>query len=149
MSKNGGFTAGTIYQDILECISEALICADPEGVIRIWNPGAEFLFGYTPAEAVGQSLNLIIPEHLRKAHWDGFHRAVSQGATAHGRCSIITRSLHKSGQQLYVDMSFGVVKNQAGETIGSTAIARNATERYLEEKSLRRQLAELTAKPPK
>jgi PAS domain S-box-containing protein len=144
MSKNGGFTAETIYQDILECMSEALIFADPEGLIQIWNPGAEFIFGYTSAEAIGQSLDLIIPEHLRKAHWDGYHRAVSQGVTTHGRRSIITRSLHKSGQQLYVDMSFAVVKNQAGETIGSTATARNATERYLEEKSLRRQLAELT-----
>lgn len=149
MSNNGSSTVGTIYRDILECMSEALIFADPEGVIRIWNAGAECLFGYAPAEAVGRSLDLIIPENLRKAHWEGFHRAVSQGATSHGRCSIITRSLHKSGRQLYVDMSFAVVKNQAGETIGSTAVARDATERYLEEKSLRRQLAELTAKPPK
>jgi PAS domain S-box-containing protein len=149
MSKNDGVTAGTIYRDILECMSEALIFADPDGIIRIWNPGAEFIFGYTSAEAVGRSLDLIVPEHLRKAHWDGFHRAVSQGFTAHGRSSIITRSLQKSGQQLYVDMSFAVVKNQAGETIGATAIARNATERYLEEKSLRRQLAELTEKPSK
>lgn len=149
MSNNDSFTVGTAYRDILECMSEALIFADPKGIIRIWNPGAEYVFGYTSAEAVGRSLDLIIPENLRKAHWEGFHRAVSQGATAHGRSSIITRSLHKSGQQLYVDMSFAVVKNQAGETIGSTAVARNATERYLEEKSLRRQLAELTAKPPK
>lgn len=147
MSKNDSVTVGTTYRDILECMSEALIFADPKGIIRIWNPGAECLFGYSSAEANGRSLDLIIPENLRKAHWEGFHRAISQGATAHGRCSIITRSLHKSGQQLYVDMSFAVVKNQAGETIGSTAVARNATERHLEEKSLRRQLAKLTAKP--
>jgi PAS domain S-box-containing protein len=149
MSKNDSTTVGTTYRDILECMSEALIFADPEGIIRIWNPGAEYLFGYSSAEAIGRSLDLIIPEHLRKAHWEGFHRAVSQGTTAHGRTSIITRSLHKSGQQLYVDMSFAVVKNQAGETIGSTAVARNATQRYLEEKNLRRQLADLTAKPSK
>jgi PAS domain S-box-containing protein len=148
MSKSGSFTAGTTYQDILECLSEALIFADPGGVIQIWNPGAEFIFGYTLDEAVGQSLDLIIPEHLRKAHWDGFNRAVSRGATAYGRRSVITRSLHKSGQQLYVDMSFAVVNDHAGKTIGATAIARNATERYLEEKKLRRQLAELTAKRP-
>jgi PAS domain S-box-containing protein len=148
MSKIDRFVEGTTYQDILECISEALIFADQDGVIRIWNPGAESIFGYTSDEAVGQSLDLIIPEHLRKAHWDGFNRAVSRGTTAYGRRSVITRSLHKSGQQLYVDMSFAVVNNHAGETIGATAIARNATERYLEEKNLRRQLAELTAKRP-
>lgn len=149
MSKNGGFVTGETYQDIIECMSEALIFADLEGVIRIWNPGAEVIFGYTAIEAIGLSLDLIIPEHLRKAHWHGFHRAVGRGATVHGRRSIITRSLNKNGEQLYVDMSFAVVKNQAGETIGSTAIARNGTERHLEDKSLRRQLADLTAKQSK
>jgi PAS domain S-box-containing protein len=136
------------YQDLVECMSDALIFADMQGIIRIWNPGAECLFGYTAAEAVGQSLDLIIPEHLRKPHWEGFDRAISQGSTTHGRRSIITRSLHKNGQQLYVDMSFAVVKNQAGEIIGATAVARDATQRYSEEKRLRRQLAELLAKQP-
>lgn len=149
MSKIGSFTAGTTYQDILECISEALIAADRDGIIQIWNPGAEFIFGYTSDEAVGQSLDLIIPEHLRKAHWDGFYRAVSQGATSYGRQPVITRSLHKSGQQIYVEMSFAVLNNRAGQTIGATAIARNCTERYLELKNLRRQIAELTAKQSK
>lgn len=147
--KNDSFVAGTTYQNILACMSEAMIFADLEGIIQIWNPGAEFIFGHTSIEAVGESLNLIIPEHLRKAHWDGFHQAVGRGSTTHGRRSIITRSLHKSGEQLYVDMSFAIVKNQAGETIGSTAVARNATARHLEDKSLRRQLAELTVKSPK
>jgi PAS domain S-box-containing protein len=128
---------------------EALIFADPEGIIRIWNRGAESVFGYTPAEAVGQRLDLIIPEHLRKAHWEGFHRAVSRGSTALGSASIITRSLHKSGRQLYLDMSFAVVKDQAGNIIGATAVARNATERHLEEKNLRRKLAELTGQSTK
>lgn len=147
--KNDSFVAGTTYQNILACMSEAMIFADLEGIIQIWNPGAEFIFGHTSIEAVGESLNLIIPEHLRKAHWDGFHQAVGRGSTTHGRRSIITRSLHKSGEQLYVDMSFAIVNNQAGETIGSTAVARNATARHLEDKSLRRQLAELTVKSPK
>jgi PAS domain S-box-containing protein len=149
MSKNGDLSAGKISQDIMECMPEALIFSDLEGVIRIWNPGAQFIFGFAAAEAVGQSLDIIIPEHLRKAHWEGFHRAVSRGATSHGRRSIITRALQKNGRQLYVDMSFAVVKNQAGETIGSMAIARDATEKHLEEKSLRRQLVESAIKPPK
>jgi PAS domain S-box-containing protein len=148
ISKTGSLIAETTYQDILECISEALIFADRGGVIRIWNPGAEFVFGHTSDEAVGQSLDLIIPEHLRKAHWDGFNRAVSRGTASYGRRSVITRSLHKSGQQLYVEMSFAVVNNRAGQTIGATAVARNCTERFLEEKNLRRRIAELTAQRP-
>lgn len=135
-------------RDIFEYMSDALIFADTQGIIRNWNPGAEDIFGYTAAEAIGKSLDLIIPERLRKPHWEGFQRAIDQGATMYGRRSMITRSLHKAGKQLYVDMSFAVVKNQAGETIGSAAVARDATDRYLEEKNLRRQLTELTAKSP-
>lgn len=146
MLKNEDIDA-TTCGDIFECMSEALIFADPRGVIRMWNPGAESLFGHTAADALGQSLDLIIPERLRKPHWEGFDRALRLGATAHGRRSIITRALHKSGQQLYVDMSFAVVRNRAGETTGAMAVARDATDRYLEEKNLRHQLADLTAKP--
>jgi PAS domain S-box-containing protein len=147
MSGPASSASELICQDLLQCIADALIFADADGIIRLWNPGAEALFGFSAAEAVGHSLDLIIPEPMRKAHWDGFRQAVSRGATVHGRRSMITRSLHKSGQQLYVDMSFAVVKNQAGETIGSAAMARDATERHLEQKSLRRQLAEATSKP--
>lgn len=147
MSNTESLAAATACQDILECMAEALIFADPRGIIRMWNPGAESLFGYIATEAIGQSLDLIIPERLRNAHWEGFNRALRLGTTMHGRRSIITRALHKNGGQLYVDMSFAVVKNQAGETTGSTAVARDATDRYLEEKKLRRELADLMGKP--
>ena len=133
--------------DILQSMPEALIFADLDGIIRLWNPGAETVFGFTAAESIGQSLDLIIPERLRKAHWDGFNQAIARGGIKPGRKSMITRSLHKSGTDIYVDMSFAMVKNQAGQMLGSMAVARDATARFLEEKNLRRQLAELTAKP--
>jgi PAS domain S-box-containing protein len=143
MSKDANVPAITPYQLILESMPEALIFSDPEGIIKIWNAGAAFLFGYTSDDAVGRSLNLIIPDHLRKAHWDGFHQAIMRGNTAHGRRSAITRALHKDGRQLYVDMSFAVVSDSEGRIIGALAIARDATERYVEERNLRRQLAEM------
>lgn len=135
--------------DIVDCMSEALIFADPRGIIRLWNPGAEFLFGYSPEEAVGKSLDIIIPEHLRSAHWDGYHRAIAQGATTQARHTAITRALHRDGKQLYVDMSFAVVRNPAGDVTGSVAIASDATQRHLEERELRRRLNELAAKQQK
>ena len=67
---------------IVEASSEAVIFADREGVIRLWNRGAELIFGYTPAEVVGQSLDIIIPERLRRAHWDAFDRSVETGRSA-------------------------------------------------------------------
>jgi len=142
MSGFVGAITDSTCREILDSISEALIFADNDGVIRVWNSGAEFVFGFASEEALGKTLDLIIPEKLRKAHWTGFQRAVEQGKTVSGRGSAVTRAVNKSGDQLYVDMSFAIVKNRAGETIGSTAIARNATLRFLEEKELRKQLAE-------
>lgn len=137
----------TTAEDILRSMPEALVFADLDGIIRRWNPGAESVFGFTAAEAIGQSLDLIIPERMRKAHWDGFQKAITRGGTLPGRTSMITRSLHKSGESIYVDMSFAMVKDQAGKMLGSMAVARDATARFTEEKNLRRQLAELTTKP--
>ena len=147
MTKNEAAGLETIAQDMLRSMPEALIFSDLVGIIRIWNPGSENVFGFTAAEAIGQSLDIIIPERLRQAHWDGFKKAVARGGTLPGRTSLITRSLHKSGEQIYVDMSFAMVKNQAGELLGSMAVARDATKRFTEEKNLRKQLAELTPKP--
>lgn len=132
---------------ILRSMPEALIFCDLEGVIRVWNGGAEKVFGWPAAEALGQSLDLIIPERMRKAHWDGFNQAIARGGVKPGRTAMITRSLHKSGEQIYVDMSFEMVRDAAGQMLGSLAVARDATARFTEEKALRKQLAELTAKP--
>ncbi|WP_228536282.1 PAS domain S-box protein [Noviherbaspirillum malthae] len=145
MTKSLSFTQETMACDILDHMSEALIFADKEGFIRIWNPGAEALFGFSPEEAIGKSLDIIIPEKLRKAHWEGYDKAVAQGATAHGRRTMITRALHRNGDHIHVDMSFAVVRNQAGEVTGSVAVASDAGQRHAEEKDLRRRLKELEA----
>jgi len=147
MSNIESNTVANLSDDILRSMPEALIFADLQGIIRLWNPGAETVFGFAATEALGQSLDLIIPERLRKAHWEGFNKAIVRGGTLPGRTSLITRSLHKSGEPIYVDMSFAMVKNQAGQMLGSMAVARDATKRFLEEKNMRRQLAELTPKP--
>ena len=123
------------WRHILHGTPDALIYADRQGVIRAWNPGAEAVFGFSAAEALGQSLDLIIPERLRAAHWHGFRRAMASGATSHGAQVRTTRGTHRDGRKLYVDMSFGVVKDEAGTVLGSVAMARDVTERYLAERS--------------
>lgn len=140
-------TLETTAIHILRSMPEALIFCDLEGVIRVWNAGAEKVFGFPATEAIGQSLDLIIPERMRQAHWDGFNQAIARGGVKPGRTSMITRSLHKSGEFIYVDMSFEMVKDEQGRMLGSMAVARDATTRFTEEKALRKQLAELTAKP--
>jgi PAS domain S-box-containing protein len=131
---------------IVQHTSDAVIFADLGGVIRVWNASAEAIFGFTAAEAIGRSLDLIIPERLREAHWKAFDQALESGRTRLGRRSFITRSLHQSDRKLYVDMSFAVVRDAAGAVVGAVAIARDATERYQSEQATRKRLVELEAR---
>ena len=119
---------------ILEQTAEAVIYSDRQGTIARWNGAATTMFGHTFAEAHGQSLDLIIPERLRAAHWRGFDAAMASGATRLNGRPTLTRALHKSGCKLYVEMSFSVVVDADKTILGSVAIARDVTERIEQEK---------------
>lgn len=125
--------------DIVACMHEAVILADLKGVIVFWNQGAETLFGFSAQEAIGQSVDLIVPEKMRQAHWDGFNKAVAHGDTLSAKGSRMTRALQKSGEPLYVDMSFAMVRNGTGELTGAIAVSRDATARFLAERAARQQ----------
>ena len=115
------------YQAIVEQAAEAIVFADREGIIRIWNRGAERLFGHRAAEALGNSLDLIIPERFRAAHWAGFSQAIDAGETRYAGRILRTRSVHKDGGKLYVDLSFGVIRGPDGAVTGAFAIGRDST----------------------
>jgi PAS domain S-box-containing protein len=123
-----------------------LIFADREGLIQVWNAGAEAVFGYAADDVIGQSLDVLIPERLRPAHWSAFDAAVETGRMKYGRESRTTRSMHKNGNDLYVDLSFALVEDEAGQVLGSVAMARDITGRFRADKELRRRLAELEAR---
>jgi PAS domain S-box-containing protein len=120
---------------ILEQTAEAVIYANRQGVIERWNAAAAALFGYPAEQALGQSLDLMIPERLRNAHWRGFDAAMANGKTRLGGRPTLTRGLHQSGQTLYVEMSFAMVLDNTGSTLGSVAVARDVTERVLRDKA--------------
>ncbi|WP_153145943.1 PAS domain S-box protein [Dechloromonas sp. H13] len=120
---------------ILEQTADAVIYANRQGLIERWNAAATALFGYSFDEALGQSLDLIIPERLRAAHWRGFDAAMETGATRlHGHPTV-TRAEHKSGRKLYVEMSFAIVADGTGTAIGSVAVARDVSERVARERA--------------
>lgn len=135
-----------LYKDVVEQLPDAVVVADPDGGILVWNRAAEALFGFTAAEAIGSSLDIIIPERFRAAHWEGFRRAVENGRTRLGSQVRTTRSMHKLGHKLYVDLSFGLVTDAAGAVVGSMAVARDCTARYEADKALRSRLADLESK---
>ena len=132
---------------ILASMQEAVIYADLNGVIQHWNRGAEAVFGFKSDEVIGKSVDIIIPEKLRAAHWAGFNKAVAHGDILSAPGARITRGLKKDGEQLYVEMSFAMVRNQGGEMIGSIAVARDATARYLAERAARQQAAAASSSP--
>ena len=135
--------AHALAEWIIEQTSDALIYADHSGSIRRWNQAACRLFGYSAAEALGASLDLIIPEHLRAAHWAGFDKALNSGTMKLEGRPTLTRGLGKGGRKLYVEMTFALVKNAEGRAIGSVAMARDATRRVEQERAARSAVAKL------
>ena len=116
----------------LEQAADAIIVSDAAGTIRLWNASAARLFGIPAGEALGRTLDVIIPERLREAHWTGFRKAMETRATRLAGTPTLTRALHPSGRRLYVEMSFAVVRSADGSSLGAVAIARDATARMAE-----------------
>ncbi|MEO8122530.1 MAG: PAS domain S-box protein [Burkholderiales bacterium] len=119
---------------IIEQTAEALIYANREGVIERWNAAAAAMFGFSAGEALGQSLDLIVPERLRAAHWRGFDAAMKNGTLRLNGRPTLTRGTHKTGRKLYIEMSFALVRDTSG-VLGSVAIAREVTDRVEREKA--------------
>lgn len=110
---------------IIEQTNEVLIYVDIAGTIQRWNTAASKLFGFAKEEAIGKSIDIIIPEKARKAHWHGFNLAIQNGELKLSGRPTLTRCLHKNTEKrIYVEMSFALVKNEDQEIIGSVAIAR-------------------------
>ncbi|MHA3083664.1 PAS domain-containing protein [Acinetobacter sp. ANC 5383] len=114
---------------IIEQTNDAVIYADNHGNIQRWNDAASRLFGFSKAEILGQSLDAIIPERSRNAHWQGFNMAIQNGNLKLSGKPTLTRAVHKDvDKKLYVEMSFSLVKDNDGHVQGSVAIARDVTE---------------------
>ena len=125
-----------LAEAILDQVADAVICADPLGTIVRWNRASTALFGHPAEEAIGQGIDLIVPEHLRAAHWSGFDAAIAKGALKLQGRPTLTRALHKSGRRLYVEMTFALVKGDAeSEVLGAVAVARDVTDRVERERA--------------
>jgi PAS domain S-box-containing protein len=122
---------------ILDDVADALIYSDRSGTITRWNRASTALFGFSADEALGQNLDLIIPEHLRAAHWKGFEAALATGAMKLAGRPTLTRALHQSGRKLYIEMTFALVRDAGGAVVGSVAMARDVTERVERERAAR------------
>lgn len=126
--------------------SDAILYADREGAIRLWNKGAEAMFGYSAAEAEGKSLDLIIPENLRGRHWEGYHKVMASGETRYGTELLSAPGICKDGKRLSLEFSMVIVKGEDGAVLGTGAIIRDITVRWQKEKALKERLKTLEEK---
>lgn len=128
---------------VVEQSPDGIIFADREGIIRLWNAGAERIFGYSGDEAVGKNLALIIPERFRNAHWSGYRRAMAEGKTKYTGQVMPTRSMREDGTAIYVELTFAILHDEAGNILGALAHVRDITQRYTQGRDLRKRLTEL------
>lgn len=131
---------------ILSSPADAIIATDSEGVITFWNPGAERIFGFSAADAIGSSLDLIIPERLRAAHWEGYHRVIRTGVSRYGEGDVLSvPALTKDGDRISVEFTIVPLPGPDGTLTGMAAVLRDVTSRFNELKALRRQVAQAAA----
>jgi PAS domain S-box-containing protein len=131
---------------LVEAIGDAIVVSDANGAINSWNPAAEHLFGFTKAEALGNSLDLIIPERLRERHWAGYRKTMASGETRYGHDLLRVPAVHKDGRALSIAFTVGLLYGPQREVKGIVAVIRDETTRFAEERNLRKRLAELEAK---
>lgn len=135
----------SMYRQIVEQAQDAIIFADRDGVIRFWNGGAEVIFGYTAEEAVGRTLDIIIPERLRSRHWEGYHKVMATGVTRYGREFLAVPGIRKDGTRVSLEFTIVLLRDETGALLGPAAILRDVTARWQQEKALRERLAALEA----
>ena len=135
-------------KQLVEDSPDAVLVADREGMIRYWNRGAELIFGYTASEAVGQSLDLIIPENLRGRHWEGYWQVMSSGETKYKTGLLSAPGQRRDGSRVSLQFSMIMLRDEAGAMLGCGTVMRDVTAQWEKEKKLREQLADCQAKLP-
>lgn len=130
-----------LCRHIVDSTPDAITHADRHGIIQLWNTGAETLFGYSECEALGRSLNLIIPDRLRQRHRDGYHRVMTTGQTHHGHELLAVPGLHNDGTRISLEFSIIMLRDAAGEPNGISAIPRDVTQHREHDRALQQRLA--------
>jgi PAS domain S-box-containing protein len=135
--------AAQLGEAIIASPADAILATDREGVIRYWNPGAVRIFGFTEDEALGASLDLIIPERLRPRHWQGWQNVMSTGKTRYGAGDLLAvPAITKEGRQISVEFTITLLRDAGEGIIGMAAILRDVTARFEETRRLKRLVAE-------
>jgi PAS domain S-box-containing protein len=134
-----------LTNQIVKEAQDAIIMADREGIIRLWNTGAEQIFGYTLSEALGKSLHIIIPENLRGRHDQGYQQAMQSGWSKYSRDLLIVPAINKDGKRISVEFTIILIWDHKDNILGAAAIIRDVSARWEKERAMKRRLADLEA----
>src|SRR5262245_56764942 len=137
------YTHEWLCQQIIDGSPEAIIFADRDGIIRLWNAGAEAMFGDSATEAIGQNLDLIIPERQRGRHWEGYQKVMATGVTRYGKELLAVPAVRKDGTRISLEFTIVLLRDEAGQTMGTAALIRDVTARWQQERALKERLATL------
>jgi len=137
---------GSLCESIVEQSPIAIIVGDREGMVRLWNAGAQTMFGWSAEEVLGKSMDMIIPEKHRPRHWEGYDKVMASGVTKYGSSVLAVPALTKDGRRISVEFNVVLLKDAEGQVLGIAASMQNVTARWERDKTLRARLAELEAK---
>ncbi|UOK73249.1 PAS domain S-box protein [Ancylobacter polymorphus] len=141
-------TRAAISDALLDSAADAVVVSDAEGDIVLWNPGAERIFGFTEEEALGRSLDIIIPEPFRARHWEGYRETVASGQSRYGAGDMLAvPGLTSDGRRISLEFTIALIKDPAGKVTGMAAVLRDITPRFEEMKALKKKVAELQSAP--
>lgn len=133
----------SIYERVVRAAVDAIVVAKADGTVELWNAGAERLFGFTEAEALGQSLDLIVPEKYREKHWHGYHEVMRTGQTRYGEQVLRVPAVRKDGSRFSIAFTVGLLKGTDGQVESIFAIVRDDAETFTTQKTLRDRVKEL------
>lgn len=128
---------------LVEGAGDAIVVCDARGDIILWNPACERIFGFSRDEAMGRSLDLIIPERQRQRHWDGYVKTMETGITRYGTTLLKVPALHKEGRPLSIAFTVSLLHDSGGKVSAIVAIVRDETERFTQDRALKARLAQL------
>ena len=133
------------FNQFVSALGDGVIVCDAAGAITVWNGAATRIFGFTEEDAIGKSLDLIIPERQRQRHWDGYHKTMATGITRYGADLLRVPALHKEGRPLSIAFTVAMLHNPDGTVSAIVAIVRDETTRWTEERALKAKVAQLEA----
>ena len=131
------------FKKLVAAVGDAVMASDASGIITLWNPASQRMFGYTESEALGKSLDIIIPQRQQQRHWDGYQKTMQTGITKYGNDVLRVPAVHKDGHTLSIAFTVALLHSADGKVSAIVAVVRDETSRFTEERSLRKRLMEL------